>query len=221
MGGQICMLSNNINGQIVIVTGSSGGIGLEIVKELCRRGARVIMACRDIKKTEKIIELIKQEQPKANVCVRYLDLLSFDNIRRFVKLLEQDYKKIDILINNAGVTFQPNDKTVDGFETHLQVNYLGHFLLTHLLIPKLKASQQGRVINVAAHAYASGKMNIDDPLNVGTWSPGYHARDAFAHSKLAIVLASQYLAQILKRNTKITVNICTPGLVRGTDHFRK
>lgn len=133
--------------------------------------------------------------------------------------VENDYKKVDILINNAGVTFVPYKKTADGFETHLQVNYLSHFLLTYLLLPLLKKSKQGRVINVSAHAYSGGKMNIDDPLGVGNMVPVYHARDAFSHSKLAIILWTTNMAKILK-STAITVNALTPGLVRGTKHMR-
>lgn len=76
---------------------------------------------------------------------------------------------------------------------------LGHFLLTQLLLPLLERAPQGRVINVSAHGYTAGKMNIEDPLNVGSWAPGFHARDAFSHSKLAIVLASRALAGRLRK----------------------
>lgn len=135
----------------------------------------------------------------------------------YIFFSEMDYSKIDIVINNAGVTFHPYKKTEDGFETHLQVNYLSHFLLSYLLIPMLKKSKQGRIINVAAHAYATGKMSIDDPLsNLST----LHPRDAFAHSKLAIVLSNKKMAKLLK-STKITFNCLTPGLVRGTNHMRQ
>lgn len=92
MGGQLCPIDNNIDGQVVIVTGSSGGIGLEIVKELCRRGAHVIMACRDLEKTEKIKHLLKKEMPSCVVYVRYLDLRSFDCIRRFVNVIGKNKK---------------------------------------------------------------------------------------------------------------------------------
>lgn len=129
---------------------------------------------------------------------------------------------IDVLINNAGITFHPHEKTTDNFELHLQVNYMGHFLLSQLLLPLLEKSTSGRIINVSAHAYSGGKMTIDDPLNIGKWAPAFHARDAFSHSKLAIVLSSRHLAKVLKnQNSKVTVNSCTPGLVRGTDHFRQ
>lgn len=111
-------------------------------------------------------------------------------------------------------------KTGDGFETHLQVNFLGHFLLTHLLTPMLMKSKQGRIINVTAHAYSGGQMTIDDPLGITNLAPQYHPRDAYANSKLAIVLWTRKLAKLLK-SSEVTVNCLTPGLVRGTKHMRQ
>lgn len=127
---------------------------------------------------------------------------------------------MDILVNNAGLTFHPFVKTSDGFETHLQVNYLGHFLLTHMLTPMLKKSKQGRIINVSAHAYSAGTICIDDPLGISNLAPEFHPRDAFSHSKLAINLWTKKLSEILS-DTSITVNCLTPGLVRGTKHMRQ
>lgn len=127
---------------------------------------------------------------------------------------------MDILINNAGLTFHPFAKTLDGFETHLQVNYLGHFMLTHLLMPMLMKSRQGRIINVTAHAYSGGQMCVDDPLGITNLAPQFHPRDAYAHSKLAINLWTSKLAKLLEA-TAVTVNCLTPGLVRGTKHMRQ
>jgi NAD(P)-dependent dehydrogenase (short-subunit alcohol dehydrogenase family) len=132
-------------------------------------------------------------------------------------LIENDYEKVDILINCAGVMYYKYEKTVDKFETNLQINYLGHFLLTHLLVPMLKRSINGRIINVSGNAYSSAQMNIDDPLNISNLAPLYHPRDAFAHSKLAVLLSTRKLATELKT---ISVNCCTPGFVRGTKHGR-
>ncbi|KAJ6638211.1 Retinol dehydrogenase 13 [Pseudolycoriella hygida] len=219
MGGQNSPSTNQINGQIVVITGGSG-IGFEITKELCSRGAHVIVATKDIKKCQEKLEIIKRQIPSASVEVRHIDLKSFDCLKRFAKSVIKDFEKVDILINNAGIIFNPFDKTVDGFESHLQVNYLSHFLLSSLLLPLLKNATNGRIINVSAHANASGKVNIDDPLNIGQWAPAFHHRDAFAHSKLCVLLASIHLATVLK-DTHVTVNTCTPGLVRGTDHLSK
>lgn len=127
---------------------------------------------------------------------------------------------MDILINNAGLTFHPYQKTTDGYETHLQVNYLSHFLLTYLLMPLLKKAKQGRIINVSAHSYATGKMSIDDPLCISNLAPAFHPRDAFSHSKLSIVMCSRKLAKVLQ-STAVTVNCLLPGLVRGTKHMRQ
>lgn len=143
-------------------------------------------------------------------CVHLVKNFSFDS-------LENDYERVDILINNAGAMYYKYEKTVDKFETNLQVNYLGHFLLTHLLLPSLKRSDNGRIINVSANAYSSAQMGIDDPLHIGKLAPLYHPRDAFAHSKLAVLLSTKKLARELDT---VTINCCTPGFVRGTKHNR-
>lgn len=120
--------------------------------------------------------------------------------------------------------FNPFEVTEDGFEMHLQVNYLGHFLLTALLLPLINKSVQGRIVNVSAHSHSAGTVALDDPLNVdaiaSNGAESFHSRDAFSHSKLAIILATRFWAQRLDK-TKIMVNCCSPGLVRGTGHFRK
>lgn len=127
------------------------------------------------------------------------------------------------MINLAGIMFNPFEITEDGFEAHLQTNYLGHLLLTILMVPFIN-KKDGRIVNVSAHAYSSGRIKIEDPLNLNanpiTGIDTFHARDAFSHSKLAIILATQFLARKLERS-KITINSCTPGLVRGTGHFKR
>ncbi|XP_030080071.1 retinol dehydrogenase 13-like, partial [Drosophila hydei] len=151
---------------------------------------------------------------------RLLDLCSLRSVHQFAGQLMSEFERIDVLVNNAGMVFGDTRATTpDGFEPHSQVNYLGPFLLTQLLLPHLRRSEQGRIIFVSAHAHQAAKIDFDDPLNVGTWSVKFHARDAFAHSKLAVILATRWLARELK-DTPITVNCCTPGLVRGTRHLR-
>lgn len=212
MGGQKCPNDNLIRGHVVIITGGNSGIGFEIAKNLLARGSRVILACRNIPDAEKAIFLIKRELKchslnpaeidQLPIEARYLDLRSFDAVHRFARKVAQDYNHVDVLINNAGIIFDAKataqGPTVDGFEPHLQVNYLSHCLLTKLLVPLLRRSLQGRIINVSAHAHAAARMDIDDPLNVGTWAVKFHARDAYAHSKLATILWTRWLARELK-----------------------
>ncbi|XP_036677887.3 retinol dehydrogenase 13 [Drosophila suzukii] len=234
MSGQRCPNDNQINEQIVVVTGGSGGIGFEIAQALAGRGGRIILACRNLKAGERAAAIIKRElgcrtplrSPDDNpaeryfVEARYLDLCSLRSVHHFAGQLMAEFERIDVLVHNAGVVFANTQvPTEDGFERHSQVNYLAPFLLTHLLLPHLHRSDQGRIIFVSAHAHQGAKIDFDDPLNVGTWSVRFHAREAFAHSKLCVLLATRWLARELK-GTSVTVNCCTPGLVRGTRHFR-
>ncbi|XP_036324577.1 retinol dehydrogenase 13 isoform X2 [Rhagoletis pomonella] len=232
MSGQRCPNDNQIRDQIVVVTGANSGVGFEIAKALASRGGRIVLACRNIAAAERAAIVIKRElacqhiSPNAAaeelfVEARYLDLRSFDSVHRFARRITGEFERIDVLINNAGIIFAPvGARTIDGFEEHLQVNYISHFLLTQLLLPHLRRSPSGgRVVNVTAHAHAAAKIDFDDPLNVGTWAVNFHARDAFAHSKLAVMLATRWLARQLK-GTPLTVNCCTPGLVRSTGHLR-
>lgn len=215
MSGQRCPNDNQIKDQIVIVTGGNGGIGFEIAKALAARGGRIILACKDATAGEHAANIIKRElgcrintknDPGGDsndsaffVETRYLDLRSFDSVARFARNIMAEFERIDVLVNNAGIIFQPAyATTVDGFEIHSQVNYLAHFLLTQQLLPHLRKSVQGRIINVSAHAHAAAKIDFDDPLNVGTWAVKFHARDAFAHSKLAVILATRWLAKELR-----------------------
>lgn len=227
MSGQRCPNDNQIKDQIVIITGGNTGIGYEIAKALAGRGGRIILACRNMQAGQKAANVIKRElgcrivttptssqdannssnstattaniNDKFFVEVRYLDLRSFDSVHRFARNIMTEFQRVDILINNAGVIFEPaNTTTTDGFEQHLQVNYMSHFLLSHLLLPHLRRSANGRIINVSAHAHAAAKMDFDDPLNVGTWAVKFHARDSFSHSKLAIILATRWMARELK-----------------------
>ncbi|XP_037720521.1 retinol dehydrogenase 13 [Drosophila subpulchrella] len=234
MSGQRCPNDNQINEQIVVVTGGSGGIGFEIAQALAGRGGRIILACRNLKAGERAAAIIKRElgcrtplrsaddnpADRYFVEARYLDLCSLRSVHHFAGQLMAEFERIDVLVHNAGVVFANTQvPTEDGFERHSQVNYLAPFLLTHLLMPHLQRSDQGRIIFVSAHAHQGAKIDFDDPLNVGTWSVRFHAREAFAHSKLCVLLATRWLARELK-GTSVTVNCCTPGLVRGTRHFR-
>ncbi|XP_022211533.2 retinol dehydrogenase 13 [Drosophila obscura] len=235
MSGQRCPNDNQIKEQIVVVTGGNSGIGYEIAQALAGRGGRIILACRNMKAAERAAAIIKRELGCRTPCfpdddtnpadryfveARYLDLNSFRSVHHFAGQLMADFDRVDVLVNNAGLVFANTHlPTPDGFEQHSQVNYLAPFLLTQLLLPHLQRSEQGRIVFVSAHAHQSAKIDFDDPLNVGTWAVKFHARDAFAHSKLAILLATRWLARELK-GTSVTVNCCTPGLVRGTRHFR-
>lgn len=144
------------------------------------------------------------------------------NIRRFAILIRKYYSRIDVLINNAGIIFQPHTKTTEGFELTLATNYLGRlsvmdkveaiyffddfegpFLLTHLLLPLLRLSPNGRVINITALSHMSARINIRD-LNM---ERRYSETEAFAQSKLALVMFTRHLAGALKERGMCNINL--------------
>ncbi|XP_071182028.1 retinol dehydrogenase 13-like isoform X2 [Mytilus edulis] len=145
-----------LDDKTVIITGASSGIGKEVAKNLAKRGAKVILACRDLEKTNKVVYAIKRQVRDAKIGVKHLDLASLKSIRQFAKDINQNEERLDILINNAGVFYCPDDlRTEDGFEMQFGVNHLGHFLLTNLLLDLLKKSAPSRVITVSSNAHES------------------------------------------------------------------
>ena len=155
----MCKSKAKLNGKTAIITGSNTGIGKETAKELAKRGARIIMACRNIKEGIKAADEIKQTTENDNVVVKVLDLASFKSIRNFADNINSYEERIDILVNNAGVFLCPQSKTEDGFEMHFGVNYLGHFLLTLLLVKKIKKSSPARIINLTSNLHRSNNTS--------------------------------------------------------------
>ncbi|KAG8228466.1 hypothetical protein J437_LFUL009331 [Ladona fulva] len=214
MGGQDCPTAERIDGKRVIITGSSSGMGYQTALQLASRGGEIMLACRDMTGANTAAKRITRKVKDAKIIVKKIDLSSLHSIHQFVETL--DWESVDILINNAGIAFCPFEKTEEGFEQHFVSNYLGHFLLTHLLLPKLEAAPNARVINVSSQAHMAGDINLSD-LNRET---NYTAREAFGQSKLALVLMAREMAKRMKGST-VTVNALNPGLVRSTRHMRR
>jgi len=197
-----------MQGKIVIITGANRSIGRETASVLAKKGATVVMACRNITKGNVVCEAIKRESGNIQVEVLELDLTSSTSIRKFANKFAQKYQQLNVLINNAGVFCMKREETQDGFEKTIYTNYLGPFLLTNLLLPLLKQTPKPRIINVASNSYSQGRIDLSD-LNL---KKGYHGFKAYASSKLALMLFNQELAERLK-DTDITVNALHPGLV--------
>ncbi|CAC5361080.1 RDH13 [Mytilus coruscus] len=199
-----------IHGRTVIVTGANCGIGYQTAGMLAARGGRVIMACRDMKKCEDAKEEIIKNTWNKKVFCKHLDLASLDSIREFAEDFNKNESRLDILINNAGIMRCPKQITKDGFEMQLGVNYLGHFLLTNLLLDKLKRCAPSRIVNLIAISQKKGKINFED-LNSDT---NYDAGKAYDQSQLAIMLFTKELAQRLD-DTGVTVNAAYPGITKS------
>ncbi|KAE8601465.1 hypothetical protein XENTR_v10013678 [Xenopus tropicalis] len=207
-GGGNCPSKASIIGQTVIVTGANTGIGKETALELAKRGGRIIMACRDMGKCENAARDIRGKTLNHNVFARHLDLASSKSIKEFAKTIINEEERVDVLINNAAVMRCPHWKTEDNFEMQFGVNHLGHFLLTNLLLEKMKRSENSRIINVSSLAHIAGDIDFDD-LN---WEKKkYNTKAAYCQSKLANVLFTNELAKRLQ-GTKLTANSLHPGV---------
>ena len=171
------------------------------------------MCIRDSRKTDlskTIINKIKEETKNDKISFIHLDLNSLQSVKEFVKQFNNKFSRLDGLVNNAGVMHTRKQKTVDGFELQFGVNYLSHFLLTELLIPKLKKSKDGRIIHTSSVMHERTLVDLDD-LNYENRK--YSRIDAYNQSKLAQVLYGRYQAKLLKKSNITSVSL-HPGWVQ-------
>ncbi|GLD54576.1 retinol dehydrogenase 12-like protein [Lates japonicus] len=203
-----------LDGKTVVITGANTGIGKETAIDLAKRGAKIIIACRDMEKAEAAVKDIKESSGNENVLCMKLDLSDSKSIREFAEAINKGEPKLDILINNAGVMVCPYGKTADGFEMQIGVNHMGHFLLTYLLLDLIKRSTPARIINVSSLAHSWGKINLED-INS---EKSYNKNEAYSQSKLANVLFTRSLAKRLE-GTGVTTYALHPGVVQ-TDLWR-
>ena len=195
-------------GKLVIVTGGNSGIGYEAGLALAGRNARVILAVRDVKKGEDAAQKIHQKYPQSQVTVMPLDLSDLISVRSFAQAFLAKYDYLNILINNAGVMALPARKTADGFEMQFGTNHLGHFALTGLLLPALKATPNARVVTVSSFVHNSGDIHFDDLQ----WEKKYDRWGAYAQSKLAnLLFAYELQRRLVGAGIDVKSLGCHPG----------
>ena len=170
-------------GRTAIITGANSGLGLSSAWELARRGAHVVLACRNAQKGEAAAAKIRADVPQASLEVRELDLASLASVRAFADAITASRPSFDLLLNNAGIMMPPRSLTQDGFELQLGTNHFGHFALTGLLLPALQAGSGPRVVTVSSIEHRPGRIDFDDLQR-----EKYGARSAYQQSKLANVL---------------------------------
>jgi len=213
----------SLDGKIAIVTGANTGVGFATTKDLARRKGHVILACRRPEEGKKAVERVKTELKTSNpsltdedIKVEYmpLDLGSLKSVREFASSFLAKDIPLHYLINNAGIMNTPYGLTEDGFESQFGVNHLGHFLLTNLLLDKLKSSAPSKIINLSSMAHAYGTIKFDDLKS----EKSYSSWGAYSQSKIANVLFTFELARRLE-GTGVTCNAVHPGFV-ATDLAR-
>jgi len=198
----------DLTGKIVVVTGGNSGLGLEAARRFARKGAHLVLACRDLVKAAVAVEIIRSESVGARVDSLPLDLASLASVREFASRFVAHYSQLDLLCNNAGVMALPYRKTVDGFEMQFGTNHLGHFALTGLLLDRLLTTPGARVVNVSSGAHRMGKIRFDDLQ----WERGYRKWAAYGQSKLANLLFTYELQRRLERAAKGLLSVAAhPG----------
>ena len=196
-------------GRVAVVTGANSGLGLVDTRELGRAGARVIMACRNVEKGEAAARGIKG----ADVEVVGLDLADLASVRQFAAQMPE---RVDLLINNAGVMAAPRRLTKDGFESQLGTNHLGHFALTGLLLGRLLAAPEPRVVTESSGAHRFGRINFSDLQG----EHRYFRWFAYGQSKLAnLMFAFELQRRASEAGTKLKSLAAHPGYSRTNLQF--
>ena len=216
-------MNGDMKGKIVIVTGANSGIGKATAAQIADLGASVVLACRNKERGESAANELACV-PGRDITLMRLDLADLDSVRAFAAAFTERYDHLDALINNAGILGRWRAETKQGFEMSFGVNYLGHFLLTLLLLPLLQKAEQGRIVMMSSMAHAWVDVRFDD-LN---YTHGYNRFLAYGHSKLCNLLFARTLTQKLRaRGSRVTINAVHPGIVatdivvnRVTGRFR-
>ncbi|MFE7229958.1 oxidoreductase [Streptomyces sp. NPDC057596] len=179
------------SGRTAVVTGANSGLGLVTARELARKGARVVLACRSEARGSAAADRVTREVPDAEVEFALLDLGDLASVREFADAYP--YERLDLLVDNAGLMAPPYGTTADGFETQFGVNHLGHFALTGLLLPRLLDTPGARVVTVSSMMHALANVDLHD-LNS---ERRYRRWIAYARSKTANLLFTHELARRL------------------------
>ena len=187
------------NDKTIIITGATSGLGKEATRVLAKKNATVIMAVRNTQKAEIVAREIRKEYAPAKVDIRSLDLGSLDSISSFAKGVLDEYKNLDILINNAGIMMCPYSKTKDGFEIQMGTNHLGPFALTGLLMPLLISTKNARIVSTSSVAHNQGNIDFSD---INWEKRKYNTNKAYSDSKLA----NLYFSYELKRKLESIAN---------------
>jgi len=196
-------------GKVCIVTGANSGVGLEAVRKLASGGAHIVMVCRDRVKAEKVREEIVAATP-ARIDIVLADFSDLDQVRTAAATLLRDYPRIDVLINSAGIHSTTRTITKAGFETAFCVNHLAPFLLTSLLLDRLRASSPARVIQVNSEGHRFSGFHLDDY----NWERNrYTGLKGYGSSKTAQLLTTWEFADALA-GSGVTINAMHPGDVR-------
>jgi NAD(P)-dependent dehydrogenase (short-subunit alcohol dehydrogenase family) len=202
------MSGENMTGRIVALTGASSGLGRVAAFRLAAMGAHLVLVARNRAKGEILLQQLRAQHPGLDAKLLIADLSSLADIRRLAVELPKAAPRIDVLINNAGAIFTQRETSVDGLERTFALNHMAYFLLTLLLLDRLKSGGHARIVNVASEAHRNARLDFNDLQT----AQGYSGWLAYRRSKLANILFTRELARRLA-GTGVTANCLHPGFV--------
>ncbi len=197
-----------LDGKVCVVTGANAGIGRAATAGLAALGANVVMVCRDARRGESARAEIMSSTDNPHVDLLIADLRSQKETRRIAAQIQERYRRLDVLLNNAGTRFGEYESTLDGIESTFALNHLSVFLLTNSLLDLLRRSAPARVITIGSSTHRRASIDFEDLMH----KTDYDEARAYDQSKLANVLFTYELARRLE-GTGVTVNCVDPGAV--------
>ncbi len=204
----------SLGDRICLVTGATSGMGEVTARVLAERRATVVLVGRDRGRGAATVDRIRRETGNREVEFRLADLSSQRQVRELAAWIEARYPGLNVLVNNVGALFMRRQESADGIEMTLALNHLAPFLLTNLLLDRLRAGTPARVVNVSSYGHERGHIDLDDLQS----AHDYRGIVAYRQSKLANVLFTYELARRLA-GTGITVNAVNPGNVASNFGF--
>lgn len=200
-----------MKGKVCMVTGATSGIGKITALELARMGAEVVLVGRDRGRTEAALREVKEQSGNPSASMFVADLSESPSVRQLAADFTAKHERLDVLVNNAGVTLMKRVLSADGVEGTFATNHLGYYHLTLLLLDVLKKSAPARIVNVSSSAHKGVKLHFDDLQ----CEKGYSGLMAYSRSKLANLMFTYELARRLE-GTGVTVNALHPGVIPST-----
>jgi NAD(P)-dependent dehydrogenase (short-subunit alcohol dehydrogenase family) len=208
----------DLTGKVIIVTGGNSGLGYESVKAFAGKGATVVLASRNIQKGESARTEILKVHPATQISVMELDLMDLASIRKFADTFKQEYDRLDVLMNNAGIMMTPYFLTKEGFEAQMGTNHLGHFALTGHLMELIIETPVSRVVNVSSEGHKRGEMEFDNLLFEN--GKDYAPMKAYGRSKLANLLFTYELKRLFEKHGIDSIAVASHPGASMTNLFR-
>jgi len=197
-----------MQGKVVVVTGATSGIGAVAARSLAKQGARIVVVARDHTRGEQTLKLLRAISPTQIHAAHYADLSRLSEMKRVAKLIADSERRIDVLINNAGAMFATRQQTEDGLEGTFATNHMAYFVVTNLLLERLRATPGARIVSTASNAHKGSVLDFDD-LQL---TKAYDGLRAYGRSKLMNILFTRELARRLA-GSGVTANCLHPGFV--------